>query len=174
MIIAGDGYIISAMGLNLGDYQNIDASMAKHIMMNNREGVTDCLKPNYLLIVDRGFWDCLPLLNIFGYKTNTPAFLTLTVLQGSYDPGSAVYYRKEIEKNQGLTFFCINQNKPFFTHILIIFPFIHKIISSVIHKFILQNFEKFTPRFLRISGIVKVASFSTVKIKQSRRIIYHQ
>ncbi|CAF1498316.1 unnamed protein product [Didymodactylos carnosus] len=58
MVVASDGYIISAIGPYLADYQNNDASMTKHIMMNNREGVTDWLKPNDVLIVDRGFRDC--------------------------------------------------------------------------------------------------------------------
>ena len=76
MIVASDGYIISAIGPYLADYQNNDASMTKHTMMNNREGVTNWLKPNDVLIVDREFRDCLPLLNRFGYKTHIPDFLS--------------------------------------------------------------------------------------------------
>ena len=76
MIVAIDGYIISAMGPYVADDWNNGASMTKQIMMNNPEGVTDWLKPNDVLIVDRGFRDCLPLLNRFGCKTHILAFLS--------------------------------------------------------------------------------------------------
>ena len=76
MIVASDDYIISAIGPYLADYRNNDASMTKHIIMNNREGVTDWLKPDDVLIVDRGFRDCLRLLNRFGYKDHMPTFLS--------------------------------------------------------------------------------------------------
>ncbi|CAF4655771.1 unnamed protein product [Rotaria sp. Silwood2] len=75
MIVSTDGYIISAIGPYMADYKNNDASMPKHIMLNNREGVTDWLEPHDVLIVDRGFRDCLPRLSRLGYETYMPAFL---------------------------------------------------------------------------------------------------
>ncbi|CAF3140890.1 unnamed protein product [Rotaria sp. Silwood2] len=81
MIVSSDGYIISVVGPYLADFKNNDSSMTKHIILNNREGVTDWLQPNDVLIVDRGFRDCLPLLNSLGYETYMPAFLKKTEKQ---------------------------------------------------------------------------------------------
>ena len=75
VIVATDGYIISTMGPYLSDFKNNDASMTKHIMLNNREGIMDWLRPGDMFIVDRGFRDCISLLNKFGYETCIPAFL---------------------------------------------------------------------------------------------------
>ena len=75
MIVATDGYIISTMGPYLSDFKNNDASMTKHIVLNNQEGIVDWLRQNDMFIVDRGFRDCLSLLNKFGYGTHTPSFL---------------------------------------------------------------------------------------------------
>ena len=75
MIGSTDGYIVSAMGPYLADTKDNDASIIKHILLNNREGVVDWLHPSDILIVSRGFRDCLPLLNGLGYETYVPAFL---------------------------------------------------------------------------------------------------
>ncbi|CAF4809681.1 unnamed protein product [Rotaria magnacalcarata] len=75
MLVSTDGYIISAIGPYLANARNNDASITKHIMLNNREGIIDWLEPNDVLIVDRGFRDSLPLLNNLGYKTYMPTFL---------------------------------------------------------------------------------------------------
>ncbi|CAF4615315.1 unnamed protein product [Rotaria socialis] len=75
MLVYTDGYIISAIGPYLANARSNDASITKHIMLNNREGIIDWLEPNAVLIVDRGFRDSLPLLNNLGYKTYMPTFL---------------------------------------------------------------------------------------------------
>ena len=65
----------------LADSKTNDSSMTKHIILDNREGVTDWLRQNDVLIVDRGFRDCLPLLNSLGYETYMPIFLKKTEKQ---------------------------------------------------------------------------------------------
>ena len=74
MLVSTDGYIISAIGPYLANARNNDASITKHSIMNNREGIIDWLEFNDVLIIDRGFRDSLPLLNHLGYETYMPAF----------------------------------------------------------------------------------------------------
>ena len=66
---------------SLADSKNNDPSMTKHIVLNNREGVTDWPQPNDVLVVDRGFRDCLPLLNSLEYDTYMPTFVKKTEKQ---------------------------------------------------------------------------------------------
>lgn len=75
IICASDGYIISAVGPYLSDWYNNDASITKHILLNNKEEVHDWLVEKDIMIVDRGFRDCLDLVNSFGYTTFMPMFL---------------------------------------------------------------------------------------------------
>ena len=75
MIGSTDGYIVSAMGPYLADTKDNDASIIKHILLNNREGIVDWLHPSDILIVSRGSRDCLPVLKVLGYETYVPAFL---------------------------------------------------------------------------------------------------
>ncbi|CAF2624748.1 unnamed protein product [Rotaria sp. Silwood2] len=75
MIVSSDGYIISVMGPFLADGRNNDAEITKNIIYNNKQGFTDWLHPGDLVLVDRGFRDCIPDLEKFGYKTKMPCFL---------------------------------------------------------------------------------------------------
>lgn len=75
MIVASDGYIISAIGPFLADRTNNDAEITKNIIYNNKEGITDWLRREDLIIVDRGFRDCIKDLEKFGYKVRMPNFL---------------------------------------------------------------------------------------------------
>ncbi|CAF1611285.1 unnamed protein product [Rotaria magnacalcarata] len=75
MIVASDGYIISAIGPFLADRTHNDAEITKNIIYNNKEGITDWLRSEDHIIVDRGFRDCVKDLENFGYKVKMPCFL---------------------------------------------------------------------------------------------------
>ena len=60
MVVSCDGYMISAMGHLLAYGRNNDAEITKNIIYNNKQGFTDWLHPGDLVIVDRGFRDCIP------------------------------------------------------------------------------------------------------------------
>ena len=51
--------------------------------MNNKDGARDWLKPGDILVIDRGFCDCLPLLENLGYSTYMPKFLKKNQIQFS-------------------------------------------------------------------------------------------
>ena len=76
MIVTTKGYIISALGPYYSDSKNTDSMMTKHIFYNNREQVRQWLQDGDVFVVDRGFRDCIPALEQFGYKTHMPAFLS--------------------------------------------------------------------------------------------------
>jgi hypothetical protein len=75
MIVTTKGYIVSAMGPYYSDSKNNDSMMTKHIIYNDREDVRQWLHKGDVLVVDRGFRDCVSELERFGYKTRMPAFL---------------------------------------------------------------------------------------------------
>ena len=58
MTASSDEYMILVMGWYLADSRNNGTSMTKHIILNNRESVTDYwLQPNDVFIMDRHFHD---------------------------------------------------------------------------------------------------------------------
>ena len=69
------GYIISTFGPYCADGKNIDAEIMKNIIVHNEGGTNDWLRPTDILVVDRGFRDCIPLLENLGYKAYMPKFL---------------------------------------------------------------------------------------------------
>jgi hypothetical protein len=69
------GYIVSAFGPYFADTKNNDAEIFKNIIMNNKGYTHDWLRPGNVLVVGRGFRDCLPLLENLGYTTRMPKFL---------------------------------------------------------------------------------------------------
>ena len=73
VIVSTDHYLESVVGSYLADVKKNNASITKHILLNNWGSVVNWLQPSDILIVDRGFRDCLPLLNDSGYDTYTPA-----------------------------------------------------------------------------------------------------
>ncbi|CAF2050509.1 unnamed protein product [Rotaria magnacalcarata] len=75
MIVSTDGYIISTIGPFLADGLNNDAQIMKNIIYNNQDGFMDWVRPNDLFVVDRGFRDCVPHLEKYGYKVKMPFFL---------------------------------------------------------------------------------------------------
>ena len=64
------------LGPYFAEYKNNDATITKNIIYNNKEDILDWLKPDDVLVVDRGFRDVLDDLYTFSYKTKTPYFLS--------------------------------------------------------------------------------------------------
>ena len=75
IIVTTKGYIISALGSYYSDSKNNDSMMTKHIFYNNREPVSQWLQDGDVFVVDRGFRDCIPSLEQFGYIAYMPALL---------------------------------------------------------------------------------------------------
>ncbi|CAF4641659.1 unnamed protein product [Didymodactylos carnosus] len=75
IIVATDGYIVSCIGPYMADFYNNDASITRHILLNNEEKILDWLCQNDCMIVDRGFRDALDLIKSFGYQVFMPSFL---------------------------------------------------------------------------------------------------
>ena len=85
MIVSTDGYIVSMLGPYFSNYKNNDAEITKHIIYNNKEDILDWVKPNDVLVVDRGFRDSFDDLHKFGYKTKMPYFLSKRANQFTTD-----------------------------------------------------------------------------------------
>ena len=75
MIVASDGYIISSIRSFLVDRKNNNAEITKNTIYNNKEDITDWLRSEDVIIVDRGFRDCVKDLENLGYKIKMPCFL---------------------------------------------------------------------------------------------------
>ena len=77
------GYIVSTFGPYYADAKNNDAKIMKNIIIHNKRGTNDWLRPTDILIIDRGFRDCIPLLENLGYTTHMPRFLNKSQKQFS-------------------------------------------------------------------------------------------
>ena len=73
VITATDGYILAVLGPYLA--KNNDANITKHLFENNVEGIQDWLTDEDVLVLDRGFRDCLDYLQHLGYTCESPPFL---------------------------------------------------------------------------------------------------
>ncbi|CAF4485536.1 unnamed protein product [Didymodactylos carnosus] len=78
VICTSTGYIVSIIGSYLSDWHNNDASIATHILSLNKENIGNWLRENYILVLDRGFRDCLESLGNMGYRTFMPLSLPKT------------------------------------------------------------------------------------------------
>ena len=75
MVCSTTGYILGVFGPYYADYRNNDAAITKHIFERNIDDIKNWLKEDDILIVDRGFRDCLDFLNQLGLKTEMSCFL---------------------------------------------------------------------------------------------------
>ena len=74
MVIVGtDGYILSILGPYYA--KNNDASITKHILKTNTEGMKSWLNDNDIFIVDRGFRDVSAYLVEEGFNVEMPQYL---------------------------------------------------------------------------------------------------
>ena len=75
MMVCTTGYILGVFGPYYSDYKNNDAAITKHIFQKNIDDIKTWLKDDDILVVDRGFRDCLDFLQQLGLKTEMPHFL---------------------------------------------------------------------------------------------------
>ena len=70
------GYIVSIFGPFFSDNNNNDASILKHIMINNCDNILNWIDDDDIMIVDRGFRDSLGVLKAFGIDVAIPSFMS--------------------------------------------------------------------------------------------------
>ena len=69
------GYIVTIFGPFFSGFQNNNASILKHVMLNNYEDILTWIKEDDVMIVDRSFRDSLRVLKTLGIDTGMPFFL---------------------------------------------------------------------------------------------------
>ena len=69
------GYIVGIFGPFFSDNSNNDASILKHIMINNYDDILGWIEENDIMILDRGFRDSLGVLKSLGIDVAMPSFL---------------------------------------------------------------------------------------------------
>ncbi|CAF1598422.1 unnamed protein product, partial [Didymodactylos carnosus] len=75
MIVSTTGYIKSVLGPFLSDSSNNDANILKHVFLSDMEDVLQWVQENDVLVVDRGFCNCLGVMKRFGIDVAMPPFL---------------------------------------------------------------------------------------------------
>lgn len=75
MLVTTTGYILDVFGPYFSDSKNNDANIFTHILKKDAHNIRDWLKPNDIIIVDRGFRDCLKLLEDMDLIPKMPSFI---------------------------------------------------------------------------------------------------
>ena len=75
MMVTTTGYIVTIFGPFFSDFHNNDASMLKHVMLNNYEDILNWTKEDDIMILDRGFRDSLGVLKALDIDAAMPSFL---------------------------------------------------------------------------------------------------
>jgi hypothetical protein len=75
VVVTTTGYIVAIFGPFFSDKSNNDASILKHIMINNYEDFLNWIQENDILLLDRGFRDSLGVLKSLGIDAAMPSFL---------------------------------------------------------------------------------------------------
>jgi hypothetical protein len=75
VVVTTTGYIIAIFGPFFSDNSNNDASILKHIMINNYDDILNWVEENDIMILDRGFRDSLGVLKSLGIDVAMPSFL---------------------------------------------------------------------------------------------------
>ena len=76
VMVTTTGYIVTIFGPFFSDFQNNDASILKHVMLNNYEDILTWIKEGDIMILDRGFRDSLGILKALGIDAGMPSFLS--------------------------------------------------------------------------------------------------
>ena len=76
IVTSTDGYILSVFGPFLTDAINNDASIIKHCLFENKEGILNWLLDDDVIILDRGFRDAISSMKMIGLQPAMPDFLT--------------------------------------------------------------------------------------------------
>ena len=94
-MVTTTGYIITIFGPFYSDFHNDDASILKHVMLNNYEDILSWTKENDIIILDRGFRDSLGVLKALGIDAAMPSFLDKSRRQFDvYDANRSVFVTK--------------------------------------------------------------------------------
>ena len=75
VVVTTTGYIVAIFGPLFSDNSNNDASILKHIMINNYDDILNWIEENDIMILDRGFRDSLGVLKSLGIDVAMPSFL---------------------------------------------------------------------------------------------------
>lgn len=75
LVVDPDGYILAVFGPYFSDYQNNDAATLREEFEENVGELRQWLQNDDILLVDRGYWDIIPLLNQLGIDQRMPALL---------------------------------------------------------------------------------------------------
>jgi hypothetical protein len=75
IIVATDGYIVSAIGPYYADWRINDANITNHLLRTTQENILSWLKAGDTLAVDRGFRDVLDFVGSLGLNIYMPSFL---------------------------------------------------------------------------------------------------
>ncbi|CAF1254880.1 unnamed protein product, partial [Didymodactylos carnosus] len=101
MIVFSDGYIIAVLGPFFADGKNNDSEITKYLLYNNVQGLQDWMQPGDVVVVDRGFRDCLIDLQKFGYETKMPLFMEKDQTQYTTDEANKTRLTSKLAYNQG-------------------------------------------------------------------------
>ena len=66
IIVATDGYIVSAIGPYYADWRNNDANITNHLLRTNQENILNWLKAGDTLVINRRFRDVLNFGRLLG------------------------------------------------------------------------------------------------------------
>ena len=75
VMVTTTGYILTIFGPFFSNFQNNDASILKHIMLNNYEDILNWTNEGDIMLLDRGFRDSLGVLKALGIDVAMPSFL---------------------------------------------------------------------------------------------------
>ena len=75
VMVTTTGYIVTIFGPFYSDFHNNDASILKHVMLNNYEEILTWIRDGDVMILDRGFRDSLGVLKALGIDAAMPSFL---------------------------------------------------------------------------------------------------
>ena len=74
-MVTTTGYIVGIFGPLFSDNNNNDASILKHIIINNYDNILNWIKNNDIMIIDRGFRDSLGALKAVDIDVAMPSFM---------------------------------------------------------------------------------------------------
>ena len=79
-IVLPDGYVLETIGPYMSDGKNNDANMTRHIIIE-QQNLINFMNDDDVMILDRGFRDCIQELEMKGIKCKMPSYLPKGVAQ---------------------------------------------------------------------------------------------
>ncbi|CAF2529584.1 unnamed protein product [Rotaria sp. Silwood2] len=75
VITITNGYILNVFGPFFGDDKINDANIIKHCLLNNEQDILKWLHDDDIILLDRGFRDAIPTIQVLGFRVSMPSFL---------------------------------------------------------------------------------------------------